>query len=349
MVENELETHMQGMFGQPPSEAPTLETPTIVAAPVETPVETPVVTPEVVVETLVVETEKSFFEVPDVFKTTETTPEVPKVELPVEATSKISELEQKLKEYENDEFIATWNKFKGEEGLDFKKLAQSMQKTDYNQFELRDLVSFDIQSQYPDLSPEDLDNEVNQFLAWKGIDEYSAKSVLSSLKSEYVNKFTAIEKATPNEYIKQLEEVASKYKPIDNSAIEKEYQDVLQAELTSITNIADQVKGKEFMGMTIDESVLTPIIKGYGTNPYLVQDGSQYGKFDTNKWMQDQLKLATYDKVVNTAIEYGKKQALKERANIDPNGIGAGSGTPSVDTRSPMEIIKDDLEKNRGY
>ena len=347
MVENELETHMQGMFGQPPSEAPTLETPTIVAAPVETPVETPVVTPEIVIETPVVETEKPFFEVPDVFKTTETTPEVPKVELPVEATSKISELEQKLKEYENDEFIATWNKFKGVEGFDFKKLAQSMQGVDFGKMDLKDLVKMDIQSEYPELNGEDLDDEVNQFLAWKGVDEFTAKSVLSSLKKEYVSKFESTSK--PNEYISQLEQAASKFKPVDNSAIEKEYQAVLQAEIASITNIADQVKGKEFMGMTIDESVLTPIIKGYGTNPYLVQDGSQYGKFDTNKWMQDQLKLATYDKVVNTAIEYGKKQALKERANIDPNGIGAGSGTPSVDTRSPMDIIKADLEAQRGY
>ena len=347
--ENQLNDYMTKTFGGN-DETPMAEsTPAPVATETQA-VETPVAETKVEAttpsETPTETQEESFFATPEIFKSSTPSEQPnaeskPTFELPADVAAKLKEYEDFRKSVESDEFYQAYNKVKTTPEFDFNKFVQSFAKEDFNKYSIKDLAMMDIKAQFPDLNDEEVEHEAETFLAYKGIDESSSRVVQKMFKDEMINKLNLNQK--PNEYLKSLEEAANKYKPIDQSILQKEIEEVANNDMKTIVDMVNNIKGQKFNNVPIDEKLIEPIVKAYQVNPYIENDGSKYGKFNHAKFVQDQIKLATYDQVINQAIEYGKKQALKERANVDSRGGMASTPSPSQDTRNDLDILRDAL------
>jgi hypothetical protein len=77
--------------------------------------------------------------------------------------------------------------------------------------------------------------------------------------------------------------------------------------------------------------------------PFTKPDGS----FDVKNFTLFAHKVANYEKNLKAAYDLGKSETLKGRVNVDPLG-SVVSTSPTTDTRSPLQIISEDLD-NRTY
>jgi len=320
------------------AEQPTVEAPNTEAASVITPTaEAPSATPEA----------KPFFEeLPDLFKTEPTaTPENAAVADP----NVQSELEAKvarLEALENHPLVQTIMKYGELKEFDLTKLAQAYNTTDYSKLDAKQLVAEKLKMEYPSLTSEQVEAEVDNYLAHKGIDE----STSIVIKGEFEKGLRAeleAKKTTP-EYIKALEEASKSIKPIDPQEQIAQVTQMFEAEKNELASFVNQLKGQKIYGNEIGDEHVNKIIEkfGYMFNPTSTPYTTADGKFDTKSFFLDTYKATNYDNDLKRAYELGKSEFVKERTNIDPMGA-ATNVTPTNDNRSFADKVFASIEKNK--
>lgn len=302
-------------------------------------------------ETNAVENGKKFFEsVPDILKDKLIVPEKktvvnePEIKVPEDVTKKLAEYEGKLK----DPFIETYLKYKDVEGFDYKKLLKDISGDDgLSDKKYADLVEMEIKKSFPNLTPEEMDEEIKI-----AISEFDTLSRLQ--KKEKEDNLRNKLKPMPNQYINQLDEAVKKIAPVDNKAAEQLFQQDLQA----ITTAANSLKDEVFWGVKNDEksvNELTQDFLRFQQDPYadfyatdkdgnLLKDGKGKEILDPYKFHFETLKRKNFSRYIEQAVEFGRNEVLKAKANTDTNNKVSNT-TVENDTRTDQQKVDADIKE----
>ena len=308
-----------------------------------------VVTPATPVEQPVVEAKPFFEEIPDLFKTEPTTPvEKSKVEVEPSIQAELEAKAARLAELENHPLVQAFLKYGELKEFDLPSLAKAYNTTDYSKLDAKQLVAEKLKMDYPSLTSEQVEAEVENYLAHKGIDE----STSIVIKGEFEKQLRAeleSKKTTP-EYIKALEEAAKAVKPIDPQKQINQVMQMFDADKNELSTFASQLKGQKIYGNELGDEHINKVVEKFNymfnpqSSPYTTNDG----KFDTKSFFLDMYKATNYDNDIKRAYELGKAEYTKDKTNIDPMGAPTPS-TPTVDNRSFADKVFASIEKNRTY
>lgn len=355
---SQLDLQMEASFGKHAAQDPPVVPPVSQDIPPATDTtQTPVIPPMVAAPeaTPPVIAEPTFLDnVPDILKDTATppsvTPPAPPVEIPQEIKLKMQEYEKTINELksqqESDPFLKTYNELKNKEGFDYKKLAAELNPKDYSKVPLKDLVREDIKGELG-LEGDELEFEVDQFFADNDLEAEEGKIVskykIANLEDQFRQKLAGKQKKS--EWLTQLEAAANKNVPVDTSAQDAQFIALFQKDKSEIKGFADQLVGQEVYGVVTTAEEMNEIVNSYDDfikNPYIKADGS----IDQRKYTTEQLIIKKFPKFIAAAIEHGKKETLRGKTNIDANGGSSTSAAPSTDTRSNLEILKEQLQQS---
>lgn len=290
------------------------------------------------------ETETSFFDTPDLFKEAETTTESTQaVEVPETFKQELETYKAEVERLKKNPLVDALEKYGMLEEFDIKKFAQELIPTDYTKYSLQDLVAEKIKMEYPDLTSEELSSEVEQYLAYKGIDENSSRIVRAEFEKSIRNELQA--NKPKSDYIAQLEEAAKSLKPVKQEDQLKQVMEVYNADKKVLSDFASQLKGQKVYGLELQEEHINNIQKVYDDlfNPQGVPFTKNDGTFDTKSFTLFAHKVANYEANLKAAYELGKSESLKAKTRVDPLG-NTVSTAPAQDTRSIHEIILQDFE-----
>lgn len=294
------------------------------------------------------ENELSFFETPDLFK--DSSEKSAEQAAPVADEKFMQELESykaEIQRLKSNPLVDALEKYGMLEEFDIKKYASELATKDYSNMSLKDLVAENIRLEYPDLSAEDVNSEVEQYLAYKNIDEHSSRVVRAEIEKSLRSELAS--KTKKSEYIQKLEEAAQSLKPVSQQDQINQIMDGYKKEKEVLTDFTSQLKGQNLYGIELGDEHLQGIQKVYDDlfNPQATPFTKQDGSFDVKNFTLFAHKVANYEKNLKAAYDLGKKEALKGRLNVDPLGQAVATA-PTTDTRSAMEIIAEDLN-NRTY
>ena len=305
-----------------------------------------------VAETTQVETaqevEPSFFETPDLFKDESAKPtETSQPKASDEFLQELESYKAEVQRLKSNPLVDALEKYGMLEEFDIKKYASELVSKDYSTMPLKELIAENIRLEYPDLTAEELQSEVEQYMAYKNIDEYSSRIVKSeiekSLRAELASK-------TPkSDYIQKLEEAAKALKPVSQQDQINQIMEGYKKEKEVLVDFTSQIKGQNLYGIELGDEHVQGIQKVYDDlfNPQATPFTKPDGTFDVKNFTLFAHKVANYEKNLKAAYDLGKSEAMKGRVNVDPLGQVV-STQPTTDTRSPLEIIRQDLE-NRTY
>lgn len=285
-----------------------------------------------------------FFDLPDVFKEETTASETTNVEVPETIKQELEAYKAQLEKLKSNPLVEALEKYGHLENFDIKEYAKSLVNKDYTKMDVKDLVREKLSIEYPELDGDDLDASVDEYLAYKGIDGTESKIRRLETEKELRRELQSMSTQETPEYIKALEEAASKVKPIDVQAQVEQMKQVFEADKQELTNFASQIKGQEIYGLQLGDEHVNKITQVYDMlfNPNTVPFTKSDGSFDTKAFTLFAYKVANYENSLKAAYELGKKEVLKTRTQVDPLG-GAVATTPTTDTRSVRELLKDDI------
>ena len=307
---------------------------------VETAQETTVAEP-VKEEVAVVESE-SLFELPDVFKDEKTSTQT--VEVPETIKQELEAYKAQLEKLKSNPLVEALEKYGHLENFDIKEYAKSLVTKDYSKMDIKDLVREKISLEYPEIVGEDLDASVDEYLAYKGIDGTESKIRRLETEKELRRELQSVSQTEKPEYIKALEEAASKVKPIDVQAQVEQMKQVFEADKNELTAFANQIKGQKMLGVEVGDEHVSKINQVYDMlfNPNTVPFTKEDGTFDTKAFTTFAFKVANFESSIKAAYELGKKEVLKTKTQVDPLG-GAVATAPTTDTRDVRQMLKDDI------
>jgi len=294
------------------------------------------------------ETEPSFFETPDLFK--DSSEQTTAKDAPLPDEKFLQELESykaEVQRLKSNPLVDALEKYGMLEEFDIKKYASELVTKDYSTMGLKELVAENIRLEYPDLTADELNSEVEQYMAYKNIDEYSSRIVKNeiekSLRAELANK------APKSDYIQKLEEAAKLMKPVSQQDQINQIMEGYKTEKAMLTDFTSQLKGQNLYGLELGDEHVQNIQKVYDDlfNPQATPFTKQDGTFDVKNFTLFAHKVANYDNNLKAAYELGRKETMKGRVNVDPLGQAVATA-PTTDTRSPLQIIAEDLN-NRTY
>jgi hypothetical protein len=341
----EVSSSIREMLNVQTPTTPEKVTPTEVVTPTAEAPTTPVVPSAEAPKAEEVKTDAPFFEeLPDVFKNTEAVEAKP-FELPDDVKAALDAKDARLKELESHPLVQTIMKYGELKDFDLNKLAQAYSTTDYSKLGAKELVAEKLRLEYPSLTAEQIEDEVDNYLDHKGINENT--SIVIKGEFEKVLRAELEAKKTTPEYIKALEEASKAIKPIDPTEQIKQVQELVESDKTELVNFATQLKGQKIYGNEITEEDINSVVKRfeYMFNPTSAPYTTSDNKFDTKAFFLDMYKATKYDADMKRAYELGQKDYVKAKANIDPMGVS----TPTVQeqsTKSVMERIHEQLDNN---
>lgn len=290
------------------------------------------------------ENELSFFETPDLFK--DGSEKSAEQAAPITDEKFMQELESykaEIQRLKSNPLVDALEKYGMLEDFDIKKYASELATKDYSNMSLKDLVAENIRLEYPDLSEDDVNSEVEQYLAYKNIDEYSSRVVKAEIEKGLRSELAS--KTQKSEYIQKLEEAAKSLKPISQQDQINQVMEGYKTEKAVLTDFTSQLKGQNLYGIELGDEHLQGIQKVYDDlfNPQSTPFTKQDGSFDVKNFTLFAHKVANYEKNLKAAYELGKKETLKGRLNVDPLGKSLATA-PTTDTRSALQIISEDLD-----
>ena len=292
--------------------------------------------------------EPTFFETPDLFKDVTDNPNEPAQ--PKASDEFMQELESykaEVQRLKSNPLVDALEKFGMLEEFDIKKYASELITKDYSKMSLTELVAENIRLEYPDLTAEELNSEVEQYMAYKNIDEYSSRIVKSEMEKALRAELAG--KAPKSDYIQQLEEAAKSMKPVSQQDQINQIMEGYKREKDMLVDFTSQIKGQNLYGVELGDEHVQSIQKVYDDlfNPQATPFTKPDGSFDVKNFTLFAHKVANYEKNLKAAYDLGKSETLKGRVNVDPLG-SVVSTSPTTDTRSPLQIISEDLD-NRTY
>jgi len=233
------------------------------------------------------------------------------------------------------------------EDFDIKKYASELATKDYSNMSLKELVAENIRLEYPDLTAEELNSEVEQYMAYKNIDEYSSRIVKSEMEKALRAELAS--KTPKSDYIQKLEEAAKSLKPVSQQDQINQIMEGYKKEKEVLVDFTSQIKGQNLYGIELGDEHVQGIQKVYDDlfNPQATPFTKADGSFDVKNFTLFAHKVANYEKNLKAAYDLGKSETLKGRVNVDPLG-SVVSTSPTTDSRSPFQIIREDLD-NRTY
>lgn len=327
-------------------------TETAQAAPVETQVTNEVEAAPQAVETTEVETvqtnEPSFFETPDLFKDeSELAKDTTQPKASEEFLQELETYKAELQRLKSNPLVDALEQFGMLEEFDIKKYASELMSKDYSKMSLTELVAENIRLEYPDLTAEELNSEVEQYMAYKNIDEYSSRIVKSEMEKALRAELAS--KTPKSDYIQKLEEAAKSLKPVSQQDQINQIMEGYKKEKEVLVDFTSQIKGQNLYGIELGDEHVQGIQKVYDDlfNPQATPFTKPDGSFDVKNFTLFAHKVANYEKNLKAAYDLGKSETLKGRVNVDPLG-SVVSTSPTTDTRSPLQIIQEDLN-NRTY
>jgi hypothetical protein len=329
---------------------PTTET--AQADPVEAQITNEVEAAKTAAETTEVETaqsnEPSFFETPDLFK--DVTDKPSETEQPKASEEFMQELESykaELQRLKSNPLVDALEQFGMLEEFDIKKYASELMTKDYGKMSLTELVAENIRLEYPDLTAEELTSEVEQYMAYKNVDEYSSRIVKSEMEKALRAELAG--KAPKSDYIQKLEEAARSMKPVSQQDQINQIMEGYKKEKEVLVDFTSQIKGQNLYGIELADEHVQGIQKVYEDlfNPQAAPFTKQDGSFDVKNFTLFAHKVANYEKNLKAAYDLGKSETLKGRVNVDPLG-SVVSTSPTTDSRTANQIIMEDLN-NRTY
>jgi len=303
-------------------------------------------------ETTEVETaqsnEPSFFETPDLFK--DVTDKPSETKQPKASEAFMQELESykaELQRLKSNPLVDALEQFGMLEEFDIKKYASELMSKDYSKMSLTELVAENIRLEYPDLTTEELNSEVEQYMAYKNIDEYSSRIVKSEMEKALRAELAS--KTPKSDYIQKLEEAAKSLKPVSQQDLNNQIMEGYKKEKNMLVDFTSQIKGQNLYGVELADEHVQGIQKVYDDlfNPKATPFTKPDGSFDVKNFTLFAHKVANYEKNLKAAYDLGKSETLKGRVNVDPLG-SVVSTSPITDSRTPNQIIMEDLN-NRTY
>lgn len=292
--------------------------------------------------------EPSFFETPDLFKDeSDPTKDSAQPKASEEFMQELESYKAELQRLKSNPLVDALEQFGMLEEFDIKKYASELMTKDYGKMSLTELVAENIRLEYPDLTAEELTSEVEQYMAYKNVDEYSSRIVKSEMEKALRAELAG--KAPKSDYIQKLEEAARSMKPVSQQDQINQIMEGYKKEKEVLVDFTSQIKGQNLYGIELADEHVQGIQKVYEDlfNPQAAPFTKQDGSFDVKNFTLFAHKVANYEKNLKAAYDLGKSETLKGRVNVDPLG-SVVSTSPTTDTRTANQIIREDLD-NRTY
>ena len=292
--------------------------------------------------------EPSFFETPDLFKDeSDPTKDSAQPKASEEFMQELESYKAELQRLKSNPLVDALEQFGMLEEFDIKKYASELMTKDYGKMSLTELVAENIRLEYPDLTAEELTSEVEQYMAYKNIDEGSSRIVKSEMEKALRAELAG--KAPKSDYIQKLEEAARSMKPVSQQDQINQIMEGYKKEKEVLVDFTSQIKGQNLYGIELADEHVQGIQKVYEDlfNPQAAPFTKQDGSFDVKNFTLFAHKVANYEKNLKAAYDLGKSETLKGRVNVDPLG-SVVSTSPTTDTRTANQIIREDLD-NRTY
>lgn len=324
-------------------------TETAQADPVETQItnEVEAATPAAEAET-VQTNEPSFFETPDLFKDeSDLAKDTAQPKASEEFMQELESYKAELQRLKSNPLVDALEQYGMLDEFDIKKYASELMSKDYGKMSLTELVAENIRLEYPDLTAEELTSEVEQYMAYKNVDEYSSRIVKSEMEKALRAELAS--KTPKSDYIQKLEEAARSMKPVSQQDQINQIMEGYKKEKEVLVDFTSQIKGQNLYGIELADEHVQGIQKVYEDlfNPQAAPFTKQDGSFDVKNFTLFAHKVANYEKNLKAAYDLGKSETLKGRVNVDPLG-SVVSTSPTTDTRTANQIIREDLD-NRTY
>jgi hypothetical protein len=213
-------------------------------------------------------------------------------------------------------------------GADMNKLKEivyDMIPQDLSQLDYKSLVKHEIESKYGSKLQGELLNEALE----EKMAEYEGASAFGKIQMEE----TLREKYKPTTPLKESEilkaweaEVTKAQQNVPPAPTEADIQAIVQADIQAIDSVTKGYVGGDIYGFKFDENVANAIKSEYNDlaiQPYLSQDEAGRINFNEKQFVNDKLWAKYGSQIINNAVEYGKKLALKDVANPDLSSSGA--------------------------
>ena len=292
--------------------------------------------------------EPSFFETPDLFKDeSDPTKDSAQPKASEEFMQELESYKAELQRLKSNPLVDALEQFGMLEEFDIKKYASELMTKDYGKMSLTELVAENIRLEYPDLTAEELTSEVEQYMAYKNVDEYSSRIVKSEMEKALRAELAS--KTPKSDYIQKLEEAARSMKPVSQQDQINQIMEGYKKEKEVLVDFTSQIKGQNLYGIELADEHVQGIQKVYEDlfNPQAAPFTKQDGSFDVKNFTLFAHKVANYEKNLKAAYDLGKSETLKGRVNVDPLG-SVVSTSPTTDSRTANQIIMEDLN-NRTY
>ena len=292
--------------------------------------------------------EPSFFETPDLFKDeSDPTKDSAQPKASEEFMQELESYKAELQRLKSNPLVDALEQYGMLEEFDIKKYASELMTKDYGKMSLTELVAENIRLEYPDLTAEELTSEVEQYMAYKNVDEYSSRIVKSEMEKALRAELAS--KTPKSDYIQKLEEAARSMKPVSQQDQINQIMEGYKKEKEVLVDFTSQIKGQNLYGIELADEHVQGIQKVYEDlfNPQAAPFTKQDGSFDVKNFTLFAHKVANYEKNLKAAYDLGKSETLKGRVNVDPLG-SVVSTSPTTDTRTANQIIREDLD-NRTY
>lgn len=292
--------------------------------------------------------EPSFFETPDLFKDeSDHTKDSAQPKASEEFMQELESYKAELQRLKSNPLVDALEQFGMLDEFDIKKYASELMTKDYGKMSLTELVAENIRLEYPDLTAEELTSEVEQYMAYKNVDEYSSRIVKSEMEKALRAELAS--KTPKSDYIQKLEEAARSMKPVSQQDQINQIMEGYKKEKEVLVDFTSQIKGQNLYGIELADEHVQGIQKVYEDlfNPQAAPFTKQDGSFDVKNFTLFAHKVANYEKNLKAAYDLGKSETLKGRVNVDPLG-SVVSTSPTTDTRTANQIIREDLD-NRTY
>lgn len=249
----------------------------------------------------------------------------PNVQTPEAQAEDVVKIKQELDQYKSqfeDPFIKSYLEAKALPDFDVAKFASEFVPPSYSGVPLEDLLRQKIKSQFPSISEEDVEQEIQDEMG-----KASTAVKKAALRADVENylKSKAPQKGG---------ELAEKLKA-QREAIQLQQQEAERVYLEEHNKFLSAVKGKKLYGVEVNDGVLKSFEDVVTGKKYQTTDG----KPNWNAIMQDQMKLAMWDDLVKAVKKQGKIEAALERGNA--------SSTTAVQQRAEPAPLSDEEAINK--
>lgn len=256
-----------------------------------------------------------------------------RAEVPQEILSELESYKEKLSKYEQNAFL----KAVVEKGLnpdDAKAIAKEILGNDVGSLPVRELLAMDTKNE-TGLEGDDLQDAIDAEIA-------HYESLTPRQKAQFERELKA--KYTSSGESKLLKSILESTSQKTQKVSQEQIDQMIVQDKQSLGEIVKQFVGQDLMGFKVDESVAKQILESYDNYPF--KHFSEDGTFNAKEYATDVFIKTNFTKIVNSAVEYGKQMALKQRTNPDKSGVTGSAGTPSVDNRSQKEKFVEAVDKD---